>query len=88
VCFKDSMQHTDANNAGQKASDERRIKFMRVKEVERVYGLKRSFLYDLVKQNRISSIAMKGRNKIRGIRLFIPEELDRIIAESTTTPKQ
>jgi len=64
------------------------IKFMRVKEVERVYGLKRSFLYDLIKQNRISSIAMKGRNKFRGIRLFRPEELERIIAESTTPPKE
>ena len=82
------MQHTDANNDGQTASEERRVKFMRVKEVERVYGLKRSFLYDLVKQNRISSIAMKGRNKIRGIRLFRPEELERIIAESTTPPKE
>lgn len=81
------MQHTDANNDGQTASEERRVKFMRVKEVERVYGLKRSFLYDLVKQNRISSIAMKGRNKFRGIRLFRPEELERIIAESTTPPK-
>lgn len=82
------MQHTDANNDGQTASEERRVKFMRVKEVERVYGLKRSFLYDLVKQNRISSIAMKGRNKFRGIRLFRPEELERIIAESTTPPKE
>ncbi|NBS54226.1 DNA-binding protein [bacterium] len=78
----------NVKEADQLSANANGIKFMRVKEVERVYGLKRSFLYDLVKQNRISSIAMKGRNKIRGIRLFRPEELERIIAESTTPPKE
>lgn len=78
----------NVKEADQLSANANGIKFMRVKEVERVYGLKRSFLYDLVKQNRISSIAMKGRNKIRGIRLFRPEELERIIVESTTPPKE
>ena len=78
----------NVKEADQLSANASGIKFMRVKEVERVYGIKRSFLYDLVKQNRISSIAMKGRNKIRGIRLFRPDELERIIAESTTPPKQ
>jgi predicted DNA-binding transcriptional regulator AlpA len=82
------MEHMEASNPPRKEIHAPTAKFLRVAEVARVYGLKRSFLYDLVKQERISSIVMKGRNKTRGIRLFKPEELEQIIQESTTPPKQ
>ena len=77
------IQVMNITETGHTSPDAEAPRYMRVGDVCRVFGLKRSFLYELVKQKRISSIVMRGRSASRGIRLFKPDELENIIAEST-----
>jgi len=77
------IQVMNITDTGHTSPDAEAPRYMRVGDVCRVFGLKRSFLYELVKQKRISSIVMRGRSATRGIRLFRPDELEHIIAEST-----
>jgi len=81
------MNHTEHDKGPEQGAPLPQAKLMRVADVDRVYRFKRSFLYDLVKQGRISSIVIKGRSKARGIRLFNRDELDEIVRESTVPPK-
>jgi len=53
--------------------------YLRTAEIYSRYGLKRSFIYQLIKDGRLKSICMKGRGKTRGIRLFRPEDIEKAI---------
>ncbi len=53
--------------------------YLRTAEIYSRYGLKRSFIYQLIKDGRLKSICMKGRGKTRGIRLFRPEDIVKAI---------
>jgi len=47
-----------------------------------VEGLGRSFLYELIKQGKIRSVALRSRDKQRGIRLIHLPSLRRFIADA------
>lgn len=53
--------------------------FLRATEVFRVYGLKRGFLYNLVRSGVLTSVQIRGRSGMRGIRLFRPEDIEKAI---------
>ena len=53
--------------------------YLRTADIYSRYGLKRSFIYQLIKDGRLKSICMKGRGKTRGIRLFRPEDIEKAI---------
>jgi hypothetical protein len=55
--------------------------YFRAAEIYPRYGLKRSFIYKLIKDGRLKSICMKARGKTRGIRLFRPEDIEKAIQE-------
>jgi hypothetical protein len=47
-----------------------------------VEGCARSFLYELIKERKIRSVALRAREKQRGIRLIHLPSLRRFIADS------
>lgn len=53
--------------------------FIRVSDVTRTYGLKRGFLYHMVKSGRLKSTVLKGRCGMKGIVLFRPEDIETLI---------
>ena len=56
-------------------------RFIRTSDIQGLYGLKRSFVYQLIKDGRLKSISLKGRAGIRGIRLFRPEDVEKTILD-------
>ncbi|NDF98863.1 MAG: DNA-binding protein [Chitinophagia bacterium] len=54
--------------------------FIRVSDVTRIYGLKRGFLYNMVKAGRLKSTTLRSRCGIKGIVLFRPEDIEGLIA--------
>ena len=56
--------------------------FLRVKDVSAIYGLKRGFLYNMVKAGRLKSTSLKGRCGMKGIVLFRPEDIEKMIRGS------
>ena len=56
-------------------------RFIRTSDIQGLYGLKRSFVYQLIKDGRLKSISLKGRAGIRGIRLFRPEDVEKAILD-------
>jgi len=54
--------------------------FIRVADVTRLYGLKRGFLYHMVKAGRLNSTTLRGRCGMKGIVLFRPEDIENLIA--------
>ena len=81
------MKHTENSELPKQSPSPLQAKVIRAADVSRVYGLKRSFLYELIKQKRVSSIVISGRNKSRGIRLFYAEEIEQIIRTNTVPPE-
>lgn len=55
--------------------------FIRTADIQARYGLRRSFVYQLIKDGRLKSFSLKGRGKVRGIRLFRPEDIEKAISE-------
>ena len=53
--------------------------FIRVSDVTRTYGLKRGFLYHMVKAGLLKSTTLKGRCGMKGIVLFRPEDIENLI---------
>jgi hypothetical protein len=53
--------------------------FIRVADVTRLYGLKRGFLYHMVKAGRLNSTTIRGRCGMKGIVLFRPEDIENLI---------
>jgi len=58
----------------------RKAVFIRVSDVTRTYGLKRGFLYNMVKNGRLACTKVKGRCGAKGIVLFRPEDIENFIA--------
>jgi len=55
--------------------------YIRTSDIQGRYGLRRSFVYQLIKDGRLKSISLRGRGKVRGIRLFRPEDIEKAIQE-------
>jgi hypothetical protein len=55
--------------------------FIRTTDIQGRYGLKRSFVYQLIREGRLKSFSLKGRGKVRGIRLFRPEDIEKAISD-------
>jgi hypothetical protein len=55
--------------------------FIRTSDIQSRYGLKRSFVYQLIREGRLKSFSLRGRGKVRGIRLFRPEDIEKAIGE-------
>jgi hypothetical protein len=53
--------------------------FIRVSDVTRTYGLKRGFLYNMVKAGRLRSTTLRNRGGAKGIVLFRPEDIEGLI---------
>ena len=62
-------------------------RFIRTSDIQGLYGLKRSFVYQLIKDGRLKSISLKGRAGIRGIRLFRPEDIEAVIQDLSMEAK-
>ena len=56
-------------------------RFIRTSDIQGLYGLKRSFVYQLIKDGRLKSISLKGRAGIRGVRLYRPEDVENAILD-------
>jgi len=54
-------------------------KWLRISDACRVSGIGRSLLYQHLKTGRIKSVALRERNKVRGIRLINADSLDAFI---------
>lgn len=70
---------TNISSQGREVSPGSTPAYLRTAEIYGRYGLKRSFIYQLIKDGRLKSICMKGRGKNRGIRLFRPEDIEKAI---------
>ena len=55
--------------------------FIRTSDIQHRYGLRRSFVYQLIREGRLKSFSLRGRGKVRGIRLFRPEDIEKAIQE-------
>ena len=56
-------------------------RFIRTSDIQGLYGLKRSFVYQLIKDGRLKSLSLKGRGGARGIRLYRPEDVEKAILD-------
>ena len=54
-------------------------KWLRIPDACRVSGMGRSLMYQHLKAGRIKSVALRDKNKVRGIRLVNAESLDAFI---------
>lgn len=55
------------------------LRWLRVEEAVRTRGLSRSLLYELIRDGKIKSSALRKPGNIRGIRLISAESLDAYI---------
>jgi hypothetical protein len=51
------------------------------RDVQRIFGIKETHLYQLMKEDRVVSVLVKGRGKSRGKRLFQFASIRRMLAE-------
>lgn len=49
--------------------------FIRPSEAYALYRVKRGFLYSLIKQGKVRSIALRQRGSVKGIRLIVHQSL-------------
>jgi hypothetical protein len=56
-------------------------RFIRTSDLLTLYGLKRSFVYQLIKDGRLPSLTVRGRGGARGIRLYRPEDVEKTILD-------
>jgi predicted DNA-binding transcriptional regulator AlpA len=56
-------------------------KYIRTPDVERLYGIKKSFLYQLIRSGRLPSVLLKGKSATWGIRLFKPDDIESFIEQ-------
>ena len=54
-------------------------RFIRVKDVTRVYGLKRGFLYHMTKQGLLKPTVIRVRRGARGTVLYKPQDIESLI---------
>ena len=63
-------------------------RWLRVADAVRVSGIGRSLIYQHIKAGRIRSICLRGRDKVRGIRLINAKSLDDFIASFDDNGKE
>jgi hypothetical protein len=56
-----------------------RPEWLRIPDATRFSGLRRSSLYELIKEGRVKSICFRKRNNTRGIRLISADSLSSLI---------
>ena len=54
-------------------------RFIRVKDVTRVYGLKRGFLYHMTKRGLLKPTVIRVRRGARGTVLYKPQDIESLI---------
>jgi len=75
------MKTNDSSKSNGTPENKLSPRFIRTSDIQGLYGLKRSFVYQLIKDGRLKSISLKGRAGIRGIRLFRPEDVEKTILD-------
>lgn len=75
------METNDSAKSNRLPENTTSPRFIRTSDIQGLYGLKRSFVYQLIKDGRLKSISLKGRAGIRGIRLFRPEDVEKTILD-------
>ena len=79
------MKHVSTNEP---AANAKQAVFIRVSDVTRTYGLKRGFLYHMVKAGLLKSTTLKGRCGMKGIVLFRPEDIENLIKTQSAEVKK
>jgi hypothetical protein len=59
-----------ATLADQSAQSEQRPEWIRMDAAEKLFGISRSKLYELISDRKIKSFCLRERNKVKGIRLL------------------
>jgi hypothetical protein len=57
----------------------------RVEQVQALYGLSRSKVFELIREGQVTSASLSSPGKSRGVRLISRESLDELISASITT---
>ena len=65
----DSGNHT-ATLADQSVQSQQRPEWIRMDAAEKLFGISRSKLYELISNRKIKSFCLRERNKVKGIRLL------------------
>lgn len=60
-------------------------KWLRVEQVQALYGLSRSKVFELIRENQVEAASLTSHGKSRGVRLISRESLDELIFASITT---
>ena len=58
--------------------------WLRIPEAVRVFGMSRSALYELIKDNKIKSTALRKRGALRGIRIVSYDSLAEYIEDAAS----
>jgi hypothetical protein len=67
------MTTHNTNSIGQAAQYQ--PEFINHHQATAIFGLSRSYLYQLVQSGKIKSVSLRERNKIKGKRLFIADSI-------------
>ncbi|MDB4585925.1 helix-turn-helix domain-containing protein, partial [Akkermansiaceae bacterium] len=59
--------------------------WLRVEQVQALYGLSRSKVFELIREDQIEAASLTSHGKSRGVRLISRESLDELISASITT---
>ena len=59
--------------------------WLRVEQVQALYGLSRSKVFELVREDQVTAASLLSPGKSRGVRLISRESLDELISASITT---
>ena len=60
-------------------------KWLRVEQVQALYGLSRSKVFELIREGQVVAASLSSPGKSRGVRLISRESLDELIFASITT---
>ena len=72
------MKDNEYQNSQEQLKD---CRFIRVKDVTRVYGLKRGFLYHMTKRGLIKPTVIRVRRGARGTVLYRPQDIETLISK-------
>lgn len=62
------------------------VQWLQVPEAVRVFGISRSYLYELIAENRIKTSCLRKQTNIRGKRLISAESLNAFIESHVSQP--
>ena len=63
-------------------------KWLRVEQVQALYGLSRSKVFELIREGQVVAASLSSPGKSRGVRLISRESLDDLIVASVTTSEK